>query len=267
MNHQIILKETDLWNRSNFHFSVVNFTSYILHSFVRSMSILSSILLFYSFRTYNLRQLLYETPCNICTRRVANPRDNSPCLVLSLLAAPMSAIVSVYRVHIIVMTLRRYGDHTGGSEGGREAEGLKNRGNLHSTVCVWTDRTRISEGIIIITVNIVGSVLSLSLSFSLLIRWPMRYSTRNCRLQKNFLSVIEGGFCHRSDRLWTLGNWSTMEVATCSYSRIKWSPSAWLTSSGNSTSRYIRRRNVDEINISIFVEFSFHVYNVIAFSL
>ena len=31
--------------------------------------------------------------------------------------------------------------------------GLKNRGNLRSTVCVWTDRTRISDGIIIITMN------------------------------------------------------------------------------------------------------------------
>lgn len=55
------------------------------------------------------------------------PRDNP--LRPVPLSPPMSAIVSVYRVHIIVMTLRRYGDLRGGGGGGG---GAKNRGNLRS---------------------------------------------------------------------------------------------------------------------------------------
>lgn len=59
-----------------------------------------------------------------------NPR--SPCLpTVSLLLPPMSAIVSVYRVHIIVMTLRRYGvDYHAG--GWWKITGIR------SGVCVWT---------------------------------------------------------------------------------------------------------------------------------
>lgn len=74
------------------------------------------------------------------------PSPPRPSLVPS--PSPMSAIVSVYRVHIIVMTLRRYGDlrrETG--RGGRG--GAKNRGNLRSKLFA-SGPMRISERIIII---------------------------------------------------------------------------------------------------------------------
>lgn len=69
------------------------------------------------------------------------PRDNP--LRPVPLCPPMSAIVSVYRVHIIVMTLRRYGDLRGG--GGRRRRSEKSRKLAFETVCVWTDADFRSE--------------------------------------------------------------------------------------------------------------------------
>lgn len=73
------------------------------------------------------------------------PRDNP--LRPVPLCPPMSAIVSVYRVHIIVMTLRRYGDLRGG--GGEEEEERKIAETCVRN-CLRLDRCGFPQRIIII---------------------------------------------------------------------------------------------------------------------